>query len=96
MLIATIGFLIDVISKNSFYQEFIQIREKGLIFRFNCCTTVLSYDVISKVEKQENIIITTTDDKKYKMYKSKNDEYIYKLILSNIEKNKESKANMEE
>lgn len=86
LLIATIGFLIDVISKNSFYQAFIQVREKGLIFRFNCCTTFLSYDVISKVEKQENIIITTTDNKKYKMYKSKNDEYIYKLILQNVKK----------
>ena len=84
------------ISKNSFYQAFIQIREKGLIFRFNCCTTFLSYDVISKVEKQKNIIITTTDNEKYKIYRSKNDEYIYKLILSNIEKNKESKANMED
>lgn len=86
LLIATIGFLIDVISKKSFYQAFIQVREKGLIFRFNCCTTFLSYDVISKVEKQENIIITTTDNKKYKMYKSKNDEYIYKLILQNVKK----------
>ena len=95
LLIITIIFLKVIISKNSFYQAFLQIREKGLIFRFNCCTTFLSYDVISKVEKQKNIIITTTENKKYKIYMSKNNEYIYKLILSNIEKNKESKANME-
>lgn len=94
LLIITIIFLKGVISKNSFYQEFIQIREKGLIFRFNCCTTFLSYDVISKVEKQKNIIITTTENKKYKIYKSKNDEYVYKLILSNVGKIKESKTNI--
>lgn len=94
LLIITIIFLKGVISKNSFYQAFIQIREKGLIFRFNCCTTFLSYDVISKVEKQENIIIRTTDNKKYKIYKSKNDEYVYKLILSNVGKIKESKTNI--
>ncbi len=87
LLIITIIFLKGVISKNSFYQSFIQVREKGLIFRFNCCTTFLSYDVISKVEKQENIIITTTDNKKYKIYKSKNDEYVFELILSNVGKN---------
>ena len=94
LLIITIVFLKGVISKNSFYQSFIQVREKGLIFRFNCCTTFLSYDVISKVEKQENIIITTTDNKKYKIYKSKNDEYVYKLILSNVGKIKESITNI--
>ena len=94
LLIITIIFLKGVISKNSFYQAFIQVREKGLIFRFNCCTTFLSYDVISKVEKQENIIITTTDNKKYKIYKSNNDEYVYKLILSNVGKIKESKTNI--
>lgn len=94
LLIITIIFLKGVISKNSFYQSFIHVREKGLIFRFNCCTTFLSYDVISKVEKQENIIITTTDNKKYKIYKSKNDEYVYKLILSNVGKIKESKTNI--
>ena len=94
LLIITIIFLKGVISKKSFYQSFIQVREKGLIFRFNCCTTFLSYDVISKVEKQENIIITTTDNKKYKIYKSNNDEYVYKLILSNVGKIKESKTNI--
>ena len=94
LLIITIVFLKGVISKNSFYQSFIQVREKGLIFRFNCCTTFLSYDVISKVEKQENIIITSTDNKKYKIYKSKNDENVYKLILSNVGKIKESITNI--
>lgn len=94
LLIITIIFLKGIISKNSFYQAFIQIREKGLIFRFNCCTTFLSYDVISKVEKQKNIIIATTENKKYKIYRSKNDEYIYKLILSNVERIKESKTNI--
>lgn len=94
LLTMTIIFLKGIISKKPFYQTFIQIREKGLIFRFNCRTTFLSYDVISKVEKQKNIIIATTENKKYKIYRSKNDEYIYKLILSNVQRIQESKTNI--
>ena len=83
LLIAFAVILKELLSKNSLFDSYFEIREKGIVY-VNCyCTIETNFEGISNLTYEDKISFYV-NDKKYTLHKSKNDKRIYELIKGNM------------
>ena len=69
----------ELLSKNSSFDSFFEIREKGILYVNGYRTIETNFEGISNLTYDDKISFYV-NDKKYTLHKSKNDKKMYELI----------------